>query len=107
MSKVTVSVVLTTVGYTSRFNGNGRPPTRYSPCVPTKVTRPVRPYKGQLVLMDYKWQLVLMDYKGILMRHETAVSCCIRIIYEFQKQFPSWNFLVPTEELFGSNGGTF
>jgi hypothetical protein len=35
------------------------------------------------------------------------VSYCIRISYEFQKQFPSWNFLVPREELFGSSGGTF
>ena len=27
-------------------------------------------------------------------------------MYEFQKQFPSWNFLVPREELFSSSGGT-
>ena len=36
----------------------------------------------------------------------TLVSSCFRITCEFQKQFPSWNFLVPTEELFGSKGGT-
>ncbi|WP_296951782.1 hypothetical protein, partial [Porphyromonas sp.] len=35
------------------------------------------------------------------------VSCCIRYIYEFQKEFPSWNFLVPREELSSSKGGTF
>ena len=27
--------------------------------------------------------------------------------YEFQRQLPSWNFLVPMEELFSSSGGTF
>ena len=26
--------------------------------------------------------------------------------YEFQRQLPSWNFLVPMEELFSSSGGT-
>ena len=52
MSKVTVSVVLTTVGYTSRFNGNGRttvrPYNRYSSAGSgtdaLPLDTPVRPY---------------------------------------------------------------
>ena len=35
------------------------------------------------------------------------VSCWFSSTYEFQKKFPSWNFLVPVEELFSSSGGTF
>ncbi len=35
------------------------------------------------------------------------ISCWFSSIYEFQKEFPSWNFLVPREELFSSSGGTF
>ena len=38
-------------------------------------------------------------YKGILVRFASIISYCIQVIYEFQKEFPSWNFLVPTEEL--------
>ena len=45
-------------------------------------------------------------YKGLLVRCVAIVSSCFRITCEFQKQFPSWNFLVPREELFSSNGGT-
>ena len=41
------------------------------------------------------------------MRHVTIVSRCLCGGYEFQKQFLSWNFLVPREELFSSKGGTF
>ena len=41
MSKVTVSVVLTTVGYTSRFNGKGRttvrPYSRYTSSGGTRI----------------------------------------------------------------------
>ena len=32
------------------------------------------------------------------------VSCWLSSTYEFQKEFPSWNFLVPREELFSSSG---
>ena len=45
-------------------------------------------------------------YKGLLVRCVAIVSSCFRNTYEFQKQFPSWNFLVPRQELFGSSGGT-
>ena len=34
-------------------------------------------------------------YKGL------HVSCCVRYIYEFKKEFPSWNSLVLSEELIG------
>ena len=37
----------------------------------------------------------MRPYKGL------HVSCCVRYIYEFQKEFPSWNSLVPAEELIG------
>ena len=57
----------------------------------------MRPYQGLLVLLYYE---------GLLAKRVTLVSSCFRITCEFQKQFPSWNFLVPTEELFGSKGGT-
>ena len=46
-------------------------------------------------------------YKGLLVRCVALVSSCFRITYEFQKQLPSWNFLVPREELFSSKAGTF
>ena len=46
-------------------------------------------------------------YKGLLVRCVAIVSSCFRITYEFQKQFPSWNFLVPREELLSSRAGTF
>ena len=48
--------------------------------------------------------------KGYSSRINIATGLLSRSIcatYEFQKQFPFWNFLVPTEELFSSNGGTF
>ena len=38
---------------------------------------------------------------------ETVDFCNSLYTYKFQKQFPSWNFLVPTEELSSSKGGTF
>ena len=38
---------------------------------------------------------------------EKIVSYSLSSIYEFQKEFPSWNFLVPRLELSSSNGGTF
>ena len=59
--------------------------------------RLVRPYQGLLVLLYYE---------GLLAKCVTLVSSCFRITCEFQKQSPSWNFLVSREELFGSNGGT-
>ena len=59
--------------------------------------RLVRPYQGLLVLLYYE---------GLLAKCVTLVSSCFRITCEFQKQSPSWNFLVSREELFGSKGGT-
>ena len=37
---------------------------------------------------------------------EQLISHSISDTYEFQKGFPSWNFLVPTEELFNPYGGS-
>ena len=44
--------------------------------------------------------------RGAKPTSSSDVSRCLRITYEFQKKFPFWNFLVPAEELFSSNGGT-
>ena len=57
-------------------------------------------------MRPYQALLVLLYYEGLLAKCVAIVSSCFRITCEFQKQFPSWNFLVPREELFGSNGGT-
>ena len=44
---------------------------------------------------------MIFETNKVLVPHWSSV------IYEFQRQFPSWNFLVPRKELLSSSGGTF
>lgn len=44
---------------------------------------------------------MIFETSKVLVPHWSSVT------YEFQRQFPSWNSLVPREELFSSSGGTF
>ena len=44
---------------------------------------------------------MIFETNKVLVPHWSSV------IYEFQRQLLSWNFLVPREELFSSSGGTF
>ena len=116
VSKVTVSVVLTTVGYTSRFNGNGRT-DRASlqpllvPCVPTTVTRPMRPNKSLFVPRHFDalrgpWHHTSEEIEIASVENGNPSRRHKKIYRNFDLLLPKFHFILPNF-YFGPPWGIF